>query len=297
MAPISRSRRQPPPRPGKAVPLVRLIRDTYEGKPLLVCDDAGEPVLNPAISGLVTRGIFPHRMDHEALRTACVVLTKAAMVEMRRVVNTPDHRLCWAWIGQLMLVPELGFAAEDASLRQLVVNTVRSMTEPVHSWGLDGWTIASYLAFPLLESVCRKAARDYVDPANGTVLRDVGAKAARFVVKNRLSSLEGLLVLIEDRIASSGLKADLAELGRELQRLADSEHDVFSLIYQWRCSTLHGNVGASTMAGMLFGHAAVIFLDVVHDLWTARQAEFVRLGDAFLRDRRPAPGKLYPPSA
>jgi len=48
---------------------------------------------------------------------------------------------------------------------------------------------------------------------------------------------------------------------------------------------------------MLFGHAAIIFLDVARDALTARQAELARLGDTLMRDRRTGSGKLYPPSA
>ncbi|MGG2087925.1 hypothetical protein ABFY59_13125 [Priestia aryabhattai] len=129
--------------------------------------------------------------------------------------------------------------------------------------------VLTYLSFPLLEAILKKACSHYVD-YSGRVLNEfeiIKAHKHKKYGKNNtkiISSLSDLLFLLYDNVANQDLRKQLTFIRSHIAEI-DNSKDPFDVIYRWRNSSLHGQEGFPTIGGTVLNIAIIIALDEIKD--------------------------------
>lgn len=278
---------------------------------------------------LHANGIRYHELTYSEIREAVVGLTEILLLPGMNTIIDLDHSLLWSWLGELLVAPDGSLSprneGEIARLAEVTVRAalanVRAPTREAFEEArlasehlennarqllLHSHTLLPYLAFPLLEAVCRRACHEYLD-LRGTVLRSFPRRSGRlYDVGARCSSVADALSLLVQRVASPDLASDLSEL---LQHIASfgAEADAgsvaggYTVLFDWRNSSLHGEASHSTIGGTVLSIALLVAVDALREDYPRHQAEALarakrEVQSAQMSGRwRPSPWSYYPP--
>lgn len=247
-------------------------------------------------------GIAFHELDYDALCTACTCLTKQLLLPERNCFMNLDHFLLWSWIAELLLERpgplshsidrEISQLAETAA-RAALTNASRPM-RPREAFEYEtevdtllnrnarylinhSSVVLSYISFPLLEAVARRACSAYVDMSGVTQQPFERANGSLYAVGSRCNSVRDMLRLLRDRVARDDLKNNLIDVFSHIERIVGAS-DGCSVIYDWRNSSLHGETTHQTIGGTVFGLALIIALSDIEDRYMQlRDAATVRI--------------------
>ena len=275
---------------------------------------------------LLNNEIVFHELNYDELRDAIVGLTDVLLLPGLNTIIDRDHEFLWSWLGELLLGRDGPLSTstdrEIASLAETAVRSalanvrpptqesfdrselVRSLSEHNAVQFLQHAHLAlAYLAFPLLEAICRRACSSYVD-LNGTVLaRFPRQNGGSYNVSGKCSNVGDLLRLIEGTVSSGPLKSDLHEVLSHIQALSPGATDGATVVFDWRNSSLHGEVSLPTIGGTTLSLGLMIALDGVRDVYEDRRAAAINRAQWELQGFQsgsrwnPSPWSYYPPHA
>ncbi len=269
---------------------------------------------------LRNNGLEPHDFTYAEVRAACIGLTRVLLLPGLNTIIDLDHRLLWSWCAEV-LVGSHGqfFDANEHELKALLGLACRASLAGVTRPDMSGFEeskrqyelmepnarelvthaheVLSYLSFPLLEGVLRKVAKTHIT-YDGVVLLPFQGKNRKYEAKDRCSNLGDLLRLLEGQVASPGLQQALADVKKHLQ-LLDPAKDAFDIVFDWRNSSLHGEVRLPTIGGTVLSMTLVIALDQIQSNYGALRAQVMKqiaweLQTASLTGHR-SPWAYYPP--
>lgn len=268
-------------------------------------------------------GVAFHELDYDALCTACTCLTKQLLLPGRNSFMNLDHFLLWSWVAELLLERpgplshsvdrEISQLAETAA-RAALTNAARPM-RPREAFEYraevdrllnrnanylinHSYIVLSYISFPLLEAVVRRACPTYVD-MNGVVQQPFEkANGKLYAVGARCNSVGDMLRLLRDRVAGHELKNNLIEILSHIEKITGVS-DGCSVIYDWRNSSLHGETTHQEIGGTVFGLSLIIALSDIEDRYVQlRDAAAARAQQQQLvaqLSASPSPFGFYPP--
>lgn len=234
---------------------------------------------------LLANGIIFHELSHDEICVALVSLSKVLLRPGMNTVIHQDHYGIWSWCAELLLGPQAGvFPLEQREVKLLYEANLHAALAhcrkpaasreewqaqgqlvrklPPHAQKLlqDSALVLAYLAFPLLESVLKRACAPFIG-LDGIVKTPFqvprpSGRRRYYGPQEQCSSVRDLLHLHYGASAAD-LRAHIDEFRSHIQFL-DSSRDPFDLIYQWRNDSLHGSSNYQTIGGTILGLALLI---------------------------------------
>lgn len=246
---------------------------------------------------LLSNDIKFHELNYKEMQAACIGLTRVLLHKGLNAIVDFDHLFFWSWSAEVLLHSDLKYFSEDErEIRELFKTTIRStlagVNPPVSN--KEEWEkqrkkdefvefnteqlimkkslITAYLVFPLLEAVLKKTCKKYVD-YSGKARTDFsvpngygGSRTYGTSGRTYCSSLRDLLFLLYNNVANDNLKEKLTFIREHISELS-GEKDPFSLIYDWRNSSLHGETNFPTIGGTLLNLVILIALNEIKDIY------------------------------
>lgn len=301
----------------------KLCDDWYDEKKALPEGQLWGP--NPEEFRLLSNGIVFHELNHEELCAAIIGLSKVQLLPNLSSYTHRDHFDLWGWCGELLLNNQVRLGFEKPGkiqpptpkmsqeiqslyvtcLHAVLVNSVRPSATQEQFDELNrmenlltrhrthliekSFLIVAYLAFPLLESVIKRACVNYVG-LNGEVLAafDVPGRPGKKDkcynptgtarnCRDECSSLRDLLFLHHKLVAPPRLKALIDDFRDHLTSL-DTTQDPFDLIYQWRNQTLHGKTNFHTIGATILNFSLLISLFELEEKFEENRSICVAVG-------------------
>lgn len=234
-----------------------------------------------------------------------------------------DHVVMWSWCAQIIAHNDTEyFSMEEMNLKQLVqalVHAVKAHRVPANiprredfDYSIEGVSefsrlrnealacvalpstveqflsfnslIVSYLSFPLLEGILKKACVEYVD-FDGEVKKEfrISPSERSYSVGKKISNVGVLLFLYFELAAGDFEKKYLTFIVDHLKTFGYERHP-FWMIFDWRNQSLHGQQDHITVGGILLSMSLLIAV--------------ASLGERFegIRERRKGLVELAPPS-
>lgn len=260
-------------------------------------------------------GVQFHDLSYEELRDAVVGLSTNLLLPGMNTVIDLDHVLLWSWCGEVLLgtngpfsthaEPEVSRLAattlraalansrpptEEAfersrAARELMEHNEREFLQHAHD-------ALAYLAFPLLEAVTRRACSEYVDLTGKVLSPFPRPNGSSYGVDSKCSSVGDLLQLLLSTVASVSLQADLGELLDHVHALQPESASGAAVIFDWRNSSLHGEVALPTIGGTVLSVALLIALDGLSNDYAQRKWEIQASAKTVWNS---SPWSYYPP--
>jgi hypothetical protein len=263
-----------------------------------------------------------HELEYDELRTAAVELTKLLLIPGMSTIVDLDHQLLWAWCAELLVGNNGPLSRLDREIYTLAQTTARAALADVNSGTREAFDRArqardllnnsaarflesnhvalSYLCFPLLEAIARRACGDFLD-INGVVLQSFPrSSGGSYSVTKRCSNVGDVLRLLRDRVADNTLRTDMNDLLAHVAGIAGST-DGYETVFVWRNSSLHGEATRQTIGGTIYTLSLLIALNDI-------KSNYIKLrDDAVMRVRREvgmtqatrrpsgSPWNFYPP--
>lgn len=263
-----------------------------------------------------------HELDYDGVRAALVGLTEILLLPGLNTVVDLDHQLLWSWCGELLLGSRSGITL-DREIRGLAEIAVRAALAGARPHTLEAFesgrqaselldansnellqrshALLPYLAFPLLEAMARRACSSHID-LRGTVLEPFPRVDGRmYRVGRRCSNVADVLRLLVSTRAGESLHDDLIEVLDHVAQFGDASADGYDVLFDWRNSSLHGEVSHATIGGTVLSVALLVALDSLRgDYESHRRAALecvVREVETsrFTGRWRPSPWSYYPP--
>lgn len=223
-----------------------------------------------------------HELDYDELRTTAVELTKLLLLPGHNTVIDLDHYLLWAWCAEVLIGQNGPLSTIDREIYTLAKTTTRaalaganpptreaferarqarSLLNHNADQFLESNLIAlSYLCFPLLEAIARRACSTFLD-INGIVLQSFPRLGGgSYQVSKRCSNVGDVLRLLQSQVASNTLRPDLDGLLNYVASIAGST-DGYETVFTWRNSSLHGEATYQTIGGTIYTMSLLIALD------------------------------------
>ncbi|TGE37507.1 hypothetical protein E4K67_12190 [Desulfosporosinus fructosivorans] len=280
---------------------------------------------------LLNNKIVFHELAFEETQAACIGLTHVLLLKGMNTIIDMDHLVYWSWMGEVLSSKDTGyFLPEEYSIQKLFEIVIRATLAgirlPVHDrqeWEeqirigeltefntrelvTNKSRVQTYLVFPLLEAVIKKACFKYVDysgkvVSNFSVIKKDGHKVD-YVPSGRgkkaCSSLRDLLCLLYNEVADSDLKTQITLVRKYISELDDQE-DPFDLIYRWRNSSLHGETSYPTIGGTLLNLVLLIALAQIRQNFESVRAKVLDKVKWELQShnytKHRSPWSFYPP--
>lgn len=274
-------------------------------------------------------GVRFHELEYDELRAACVGLTEILLLPGLNTIIDLDHGLMWSWCAEVLLgagapsahqadpeVPRLASLTLHCALAGTVAQTQEAFEQSRQARDLldsnanelisHAHEALSYLAFPFLEAVSRRACVAYVD-LRGTVLQPFQRRSgAMYRQGSRCSNVGDLLSLLVGTTASAELRSDLIDVLTHVASLVPAQPgqaapDGYEVVFDWRNSSLHGEISLTTIGGTILSLALLIALDGLRPDYPAHRAEALhraqrKVSTAAATGRwRPPPWSYYPP--
>jgi|GEM_PF-876025 len=253
-------------------------------------------------------GISFHELSYPEIQAACTGLSRVLLFKGLNTVIDLDHKLFWAWAGEVLLSPRsVYFEKTETELRQLFDTCVRATLAgtmpPVQSredWDRhkerselvefntkqlvsNAHIAVAYLAFPLLEGLLKKICSNYVN-YSGTVISAFDVPTPRGGIreyvpndpkKGKCSSLRDLMFLLYNTVADQDLRPRIDEI-RNLFTNLDNAIEPFDLLYAWRNQSLHGQTSFSTIGGTLLNLVLLIAFNQIKDEYESKRDDVWR---------------------
>jgi hypothetical protein len=236
-----------------------------------------------------------HELDYDELCTACVELTKQLLLPGHNTIIDLDHHLLWSWCAELLLGRGGPLSTSiDREISQLAQTTTRAALAGVSLPTREAFErtdqasrllnhnaryliqssqiVLSYMCFPLLEAVGRRACPAHVD-LNGAVRQPFArANGNLYQIGSRCSNVGDILRLLRDYVAGNTLRNNLIEILTHVANIAGTS-DGCSAIFDWRNSSLHGETTFQTIGGTVYAFSLMISLDSI-------ESRYIQLRDA-----------------
>ena len=280
---------------------------------------------------LHNNGINFHELTYEEIQAANVGLSQVLLLKNMNTFIDLDHKLFWAWSGQVLLSPRLPFFSQgEREIQQLFEICIRAslagITAPPKSkadWDRqrevselgefntrqlvsNAHLVLAYLTLVLLEAVLKKVCYKYISYA-GKVITAFDVPKAKGKVRHYVpndpkrgtcSSLRDLLFLLYLNVSDTDLKPRLDNMRQYLSSL-NNNVDPFDLIFSWRNEALHGQTNFPTIGGTLLNFVILILFNQIHakydqlrnEIWQNVQSETATF--RFVGQR--SPWSYYPP--
>ncbi|SDU88102.1 hypothetical protein [Pseudomonas mucidolens] len=228
---------------------------------------------------LLEHGLEFHNLDFDELIASILGLTSTLSDPGLSIISS-DHTALWSWCGEFLFgVRSTFFEGEKPNLKPLFKNAI--LVSIAHSKAydpreIDLSLILSYIVFPLLEAILKRAACEYMAP-DGSVIKPFHKPDGKnlYTNKNTCSNLYAMLTLHYTHIASPELKKDLDTYKAHIE-LLDKEKSPFEMIFFWRNDTLHGNLHYPTIAGTLLNLCLLIIIHELKDQYNERRDTLVQ---------------------
>jgi hypothetical protein len=229
-----------------------------------------------------------------------------------------DHRVLWSWIAQILqdsrnqnpvtdhdlveaykLLVRINLASlgqppmneEIAKLNQIISTIVSDHVKEMVMHSLE---LATVLSYPLLERLLKLKCSAFVNlDGDVTTSFSISLRNSPFQVGQRISSLEALLLLFEERVASPATAALLNRFKSEVERIFGSSQQVYSLIYSWRNNMLHGSVLRQANLGVIVNLICLLLLDSIQSNYSSLARNFSQRPSM---PGFPDPWQFYPPN-
>lgn len=270
-----------------------------------------------------------HDLSYDELREAVVGLTEILLLPGMNTVIDLDHSLLWCWLGELLVgrdgplspsaereISRLAEVALRAALANVRPPTEQAFEEARAAFELldnnsgqllqNAHAVLPYVAFPLLEAVCRRACSTYLD-LRGIVLQPFPQRNRRlYDVGRRCSSVADALSLLVDTVAAPQLASDLREMLEHIATFGSSGDyefppDGYAVLFEWRNSSLHGEASLTTIGGTVLSLALLIALDALRADYPQHRANALSRGVREVQTAKmtgrwsPSPWSYYPP--
>lgn len=272
---------------------------------------------------LLENGIQFHELDFDALRAAVIGLSKVLLLPGLNTVVADDHLGLWSWCGEVLLPPEAQiFPEEQWEIRSLFEVAVHaaladakkpvtseeewqeqlrvSDLQPLHAQQLirQSNLALSYLVFPLLEALTKRACSAYVS-FDGTVTAEFSViqadgKSRSYKIGKRCSSLRDLLFLHYTTVSSPQLKTNIEDFRHNLQVLVPAQ-DPFDTIYLWRNQSLHGSATSQTIGGTILNLSILILLFEIEPSFEQHKARALQNARIRVQSSFRSARGFYPP--
>jgi hypothetical protein len=264
-----------------------------------------------------------HELDFDELRAATVGLAEVLLLQGMNTIVDADHHLLWAWCGEVLLgrgapyahqaepeIAELATTALRASLVYAGPGTREAFDQMRAAQNLlqlserellsHSHVVLVYLSFPLLEAVTRRACPGYVNLRGEVQAVFPRLNGQNYAVRQRCSSIGDLVKLLNETVAGTDLRDDLWAILANIASVGGGT-DPYRVLFDWRNSSLHGEVSLPAIGGTVLTLALRIALEsIADDYETHRVAGLERaqreVGTAQVIGRwSPAPWSFYPP--
>lgn len=272
---------------------------------------------------LLANGVVFHELDHEMLCTAIVSTSKVLLRHGLNTIIDHDHVALWSWCSELLLSPRAQiFPNEQREIKSLYETAIHASLagcrkpvgskeewqeqnrieelQPHHSKLLirKSGILLTYLAFPLLEAVLKRACARFVAfdgkvVAAFTIAHSHGA-SRQYDPQGRCSSLRDMLLLHHDHVADADLKT-LVDQFRDHISALDRTQDPFDLIYSWRNQSLHGTASFQTIGGTILNFALLVSLSELKQNFDQHRATILDHCRREAQSPHKSPWSFYPP--
>lgn len=274
---------------------------------------------------LLRNGLKYHELSFEQLIASSAGLTKVLLLPGLNTVIDQDHFGLWSWCAEIILSheSEMFDVQNEMEVKKLFELCIRASlancqrpTRNREEWEQrvasdqqiphnakyfiqESSLALAYLGFPLLEAICKKVCHEYISMDGKVVTyfevpNNYTGKLKKYNVGNRCSSLQHLLFLLQNKVASPELALEISGLRTHIETLDESK-DPFQVIYDWRNQSLHGTTNFQTIGGTLLNISIIICLFEIKDNYEdIRVRTLDRCRWEAQSDRRP-PWSFYPP--
>lgn len=272
---------------------------------------------------LLANGVQFHELDHDAMCSAFIGLSKVLLRPGLNTIIHQDHFGIWSWCGELLLSPRAQlFPLDQHEIKSLFETALHSAlagcrrpTTSKEEWQeqnrindlqphhakqllLKSSTVLAYLAFPLLEAVLKRACSAFVS-LDGLVVSSFTVPKRRgnprqYDPQHLCSSLRDLLLLHYTSVAGPKLKALLNSFRGHIA-LLDGTQDPFDLIYSWRNQSLHGSTNFQTIGGTILNVALLISLFEIEQDFERRRLLALEHCRWEAQSPHKSPWSFYPP--
>ena len=247
-------------------------------------------------------GIEPHLINFEELVCFGVEVSKNLLVGRLSSFETKDHKLFWLYASSLISDYHPGnqshLMRDDPELFQLF-NTCTSLLfmehQPSASMGnstpqsFNPSLLASYMFFPLLETLSRRIASEYISE-DGVVIKEFCVDGISYLPtgKRKCSSLKHILHLAVSRVEPDSLRAGISELIQNLEKFSSDDKDGYAFLYELRNSALHAGVAVATIGGYAASIAMLLGLNIYKDRFE-NSRKFINESIVYLRAQNFSP--------
>ena len=272
---------------------------------------------------LLKNGVVFHELGYEALCSALIGTAHVLLRPGLNVIVDWDHMFLWSWCGELLLSPRSEyFPYEQYEIKTLAETTVRaslvhckkpskSREEWKEQWRIDdlqshhakvfltqSYLVLSYLAFPLLEALLKRACSQFIDfdgrvKSQFLLPKEKGGQK-RYKPNDVCSSLRDLLFLHFNTVANVDLVTKLTAYRTHFKELDDGI-DPFDLIYMWRNQSLHGASVFQTIGGTLLNLAFLIAISELQDRFVEHRDLILKHCKWEAQSGHRSPWSYYPP--
>lgn len=255
---------------------------------------------------LSQNGIEPHLLSFNELATLGSEIGKNILFAKDSSYIGTDHYLFWTWCSAIILdglpSPIPNKLYNDPTLKSLFETCISSMltTTPGFYEGLalgkpsytilsNSNQICSYIGFPLLESLSRFLAADYLT-MDGEVIQPftipkTDKHPEKEYKKGRCNRLKDSLYLATTKITNDHLREKTASLIRSLDKFSDDNDNGYEYLYELRNSAMHAGVSQQALAGTLITIASLLALSLVEAQYD-RLAQWSRINSKFKRHQQ-----------
>ena len=253
---------------------------------------------------------FKWRYQIENLPFGVVLKLPAILLHsLRSQTVNYDHKVLWSWLGQLLLNTQMSRKGIDIiSDREFVdavillirvelasigqppstpeIATLNKLISEFVNWNVqemvrNNHLIALALSFPILERLLKIKCSKFVE-LNGKVISEFKIptgknKKEKIYYKNTIiSNLNVLLLLYEEKIATSIVKHEINQFRIQLKSLFPDSKDPLSLIYTWRNNLLHGSSTKPFYDAVILNLLTLIILDSLNPFYDELVNNFKR---------------------
>ncbi len=252
-------------------------------------------------------GIEPHLLSFEELATMGSEVGKNILFAKGSSYIGTDHSLFWVWCTAIIVdrlpCPPPNKFYNDSTLKSLFETCISSMlaTTPGFFEGLalgkpnytllnNSYQICSYLGFPLLESLSRLLASDYLTMDGETIEPFTIPKTDKYPEKeyrkgSRCNRLKDSLYLAATKITNDHLREKTVSLIVSLDKFADANDNGYEYLYELRNSAMHAGVSQHALAGTIITIASLLALSLVEAQYE-NLAQLSRLNSRFLKNQK-----------
>lgn len=248
---------------------------------------------------LLAHNLKFHELNFDELIASIIGLTNTLSIPNLTTIS-PDHIALWSWCGEFLFgIRSVFYNGENPDIKPLFKTAIRaSITAGSRAYNLrelDFSLTLSYVVFPLLEAILKRASVEYMSP-DGTVIKPFKKLNPKleYKVGNRCSNVGEMLHLHYEHVASPVLKMKIDSFRAHIETL-DKDRRPFEMIFFWRNDTLHGSASYPTIAGTLFNLCLLITLHEFKDQYEQRRDMIVDRFDWVDTSVFPDAFLYYPP--